>query len=1384
MKRFDKKGKANQENGIRHHSSEAGSGNLLYCYFQFFREFLFHITKINQALSSRTNSIMISTSAADLIQAKKPFCMPKSASLKHHVALILFLTTTVILFSGQVGAQCVTCTANIVTNGTFNSNTASWTSSNGNFSSANIYPQCGSARHAMIKHTSGIAEFYQDITGVLEGSSLQFSFWGGVHVTSYDATFGLEFYNSATPSAGTLISQSKLQVDKTLTGTPAMQFYSTTVVVPAGTVKIRVRGSTNGDWLKVDEVCLQTTAPSNLCTPPAANSACTPPTTWNVDVVANGNVDWQTLTGLVPDNISVKVRVSGSGTVTIKNKNLSLVSAAAVVFFDGPTLVIDNGSLLMPASGSRYIQHCAALQVTGGFIQSPGSISCITGVTVDIGQEKAGPKFTTGATFTSAAFSNDGGYRYLENNCINVTSHFILKATGTGTGTNGLDVIKNCFFEIGDAGINHARTTAIGSADIEDAGNWETNNNQSIYASTIVIAKGNFVKNNKTSLFCDVNIKVNKDGNFHINSGTVAGEGLRVAVQNDFGNCGAWTVSNLIWYSALQKSTNVPNAGVEATLTAILTPYFAGTCSTPNCNNNGNNGNNQNSCTESLKIPYASGSYIINMGVTPQTDQNALKPYGMIYDLIKNYNVKIVWIINPNKVKDGVDFKYNGVNYSGGPFLIPAEYRNATVNARITYWQTQGVVGTTTISELRLCPEFVNRELKNVPRWTLDKRNGQIAVEYYKNAGIPETAYGGNNGAGWKNPSELNCCDDLFVLPHAEPSWEVHQRLYTWNLECKGGIWDGCTSGSAIENMVNPADRNVQTNFLTVKDPAYKGTSGIYANSNSLMLWTTHKDGTPPYTHRLPADPVAQYISTTDAAHTNGAEQIYVPRQTAGSLARWNPSTRIIAYDPTHPDVLNVNPDMRNAAAVIVYGRGFEDPNRGYVMHSSGHSYDKGTTSPAHIAAQRAFFNFSWLVAQDKAESINFGAGPTLVSAGENTRVDVTLGNGQDFTGYTVVWSSNCGGTFVPNAYDPYAEFVPPNANEIVPCVISLSVTDPCGRTTTDSRRIEIGCDYHIKTTVSHPTCSGSSNGVINMEITGESVYGSNDWVWARANPTGSGSGSGNSISGLSSGSYNVTVTSFTGCSATYTVNLEEPIGITTTVTPTNYSCFGQTGKVISNVSGGKVPYTYLWNEGTTTSSIENITAGQYTITVTDNSGCTATATASVTGPTNPISLGVQKTNVSCSGSTDGTATVTVTGGNAPLTYLWSDGITTQNRTGLSEGTYRVTVTDASGCTASASAVIAQPSPLSLSISPQQPTCPATTEMPLNSDGSILLSLSGGTLPYMYLWNDGSAVEDRYNLTAGTYTVTITDGGGCQIVKSITLSSVSKLPNTPTGINK
>lgn len=778
--------------------------------------------------------------------------------------------------------------------------------------------------------------------------------------------------------------------------------------------------------------------------------------------------------------------------------------------------------------------------------------------------------------------------------------------------------------------------------------------------------------------------------------------------------------------------------------------------------------------TESIPV----GSYIINMGVTPQTANNALKPYGMIYDLIKNHRVGVKWVINPSKAKDGVDFIHNGVSYRGGPFIIPADFRTPAVNARITYWQGQGVVGATTVSVINVP---VYRTLSNVPRWTLDKRNGQLAVPYFANAGIPAAAHGGTSSSGWKDPVELDCCDDLFVLPHADPVWSTHQRLFTWNQECRGGIWNGCHSGSSLENMLNPANRSQQTNFLTIKDPAFTGTSGSYGNSNSLILWGSHSDGSPPYTHRLPSDPVAQYIGSTDAAFTNGAEQIFIPRQSAGTTSRWNPGANIIAYDPVHVDVPSLNSDLRNAASLMVYGRAFDDPNRGFVMHTAGHSLNKAN-QPANIAAQRTFFNYSWLVAQDKAENLSIDSGGNGIAySGDGRTYTFTLPGG-NVNNFNIEWSSTCGGTFTPDANTQTLTFTPPPSTDISGCILTVSITDNCGRTTTTSLRTEVLCDYNVTHTVVNPNCIGGSDGKINFTLSGNSVFGTNQYNWTKEGTALSGNGTNLEIAGLNAGTYHVTVTSFTGCSAKFTALITAPTEIEITKDDRNYNCFGESGRINISVLGGTAPYSFAWSDGATTRNRSGLLAGTYTLTVTDSKGCTKTSVSVISGQTSSFSASSTKTDVTCFGLTNGSANVTLAGGSPSYNFLWSDGITSQNRTGLAAGSYAVTVTDSQGCTVTTGLTINQPLPLAVEIAIIHPSCPVAGEAPANSNGAISLTVSGGTTPYTYLWNDAVTSEDRSNLQEGNYSVTITDANGCQSIKTMTLTPLSTLPSTPTGI--
>jgi hypothetical protein len=791
------------------------------------------------------------------------------------------------------------------------------------------------------------------------------------------------------------------------------------------------------------------------------------------------------------------------------------------------------------------------------------------------------------------------------------------------------------------------------------------------------------------------------------------------------------------------------------------------------------------------------GSFIINMGVTPQTVNNGLRPYGLLYDLFTLHQVPVIWSINPNKVKDGIDFSHNGIDYRGGTFIVQAEFRTPAVNATIATWQASGVVGATTVSDITV-PFF--QRLNSYPRWALDKAKGSIAVPYFTKAGIPPAAYGGSSSTTWPNPADLDCCTDLFVMPHADPTWLTHQRLVSWNLDCKGGIWSACHAASALENMVNPADRTQQANFLTVKDPAWTGTTGNYALSNSLILWGSHSGGTPPYRYRLPADPISQFMGVLDGALLSGSEQIYMPRQgnvanastySASAVSRWHPGVRVLVFDPTQANV--TNPDtvgFSNVAAGVIYGRGYNDDNRGYVMYEAGHTHDG--TAPANVAAIRAFFNFSFLSVNQNDIIPDISGIPDSINTGSPVSLSYVLPVGVNPANYTTTWTSNCGGTFSSTTTNP-TTFTPPVVSGSTPCIITASIQDACGRVTADANAIQIQpCVLTINRTVTPPACFGGADGQIAMSITGSA--GPFSWNWSRTSPAGTGSGSGTTITGLSAGVYSVTVSDGGSCTGTFTQNVSQPALLKAVPTVTNYLCFGQTGAVSLSVTGGTAPYTYSWmGEGGpfTTQNISGIVADTFSVTVTDNNGCTADTSATVSGPDSAIVLTTVPTQVSCNGGTNGGIDLSVSGGTPGYTYMWSNlpgSPDPQDQSGLVPGTYTVTVTDANGCTATQSQVITQPSALVLSVMKTDPTCEAISNPPnLSEDGAIDLTVSGGTSAYTYSWtgpNMFTAItQDITNLIPGMYQVTVTDANNCTAMIGTTLVPANPLPAKPQSIS-
>jgi gliding motility-associated-like protein len=259
-------------------------------------------------------------------------------------------------------------------------------------------------------------------------------------------------------------------------------------------------------------------------------------------------------------------------------------------------------------------------------------------------------------------------------------------------------------------------------------------------------------------------------------------------------------------------------------------------------------------------------------------------------------------------------------------------------------------------------------------------------------------------------------------------------------------------------------------------------------------------------------------------------------------------------------------------------------------------------------------------------------------------------------------------------------------------------------------------------------------------------------------------------VSSLSAGTYTVTITDANGCTYSISEVITQPVGALATniaISPP-VSCFGGSDGIVDiSVSGGTPPYTYNWSNGATTQDITGLPAGVYTVTITDVNGCNATLSTTITQPPSPL-MGstVIAQNVSCFSGNDGIIDLTVTGGTAPYSYMWNNGFVSQDLTNMSAGTYNVTITDSKGCVTNASGTISQPAAAlnAMATATQMVSCNGS------SNGSINLSVTGGTTPYTFSWSNGSTTQNISGLTSALYTVTVTDANGCTSQDTITIS--------------
>lgn len=334
----------------------------------------------------------------------------------------------------------------------------------------------------------------------------------------------------------------------------------------------------------------------------------------------------------------------------------------------------------------------------------------------------------------------------------------------------------------------------------------------------------------------------------------------------------------------------------------------------------------------------------------------------------------------------------------------------------------------------------------------------------------------------------------------------------------------------------------------------------------------------------------------------------------------------------------------------------------------------------------------------------------------------------------------------------------------------TLTVTDALACDTTIAFTITEPLPILANATVTNASCANTCDGAITLSPTGGS--GSFTYVWSPAPPTGQGTAT---ASGLCAGSWQVTIASG-GCDTTLVFQVVAPPPVVASVATTDLQCAGVCdGTATVSVSGGTPGYTYLWNPappvGQGTPNASGLCAGTFSVRVADANGCDTTLTFQIQEPL-PLQASPAQTNVSCGGSCDGTASVTITGGTPGYTYFWSpvpgSGQGTANAGGLCPGNYSVLVTDANGCTLTVPFAILDAVPITLSLQLQAASCPGVC------DGSAGVIAGGGQPPYTYQWSpapgSGQGTPSAGGLCAQAYTLTVTDALGCDTTLAFTIT--------------
>jgi protocatechuate 3,4-dioxygenase beta subunit len=1294
--------------------------------------------------------------------------------------LLNLVTLFLVLLSYESYATCTTCNNNLVVNPGFDSNVNSWSQFNGNFYRSTSFPQCGTSGHAEYQNTSSSwGGFFQDINlgtgGLTNGSLVQLTFWAGVHDANANSLFGIEYFNGTTYH-----SETTIQIDKILGGSPSMQYYSINSVVPAGVNKLRIIGKVNWGYIKVDEICLNiaTCNPDNASAPPF----CAP-----TPVCSNGNFLWSQSINPSDGGAGIRLFCGGTKTYTIPGPYPTSFASGALTLNISDAVSYDgyNGRNTVTQPNERWRL----------VFRKSGSTVATSNWTTDVPDQK-----------TQAYWRGSLGSVVVPNGVDQIIiEHW--SQTQDCNSPNSVVPVSVCISAtpqnpcVNFAALAQSNTNLIKTRNVTNEVTCGTSPvNRVFYADCLSNNDSDFYKivsGGEFKEYCDgtaslemvVESTSNTNQRFSVHVVYTGRTFTAPAGSPHIEGCTTSASSNWYYYTSMRGTLIGLNdfAGAVISFREKMSSFQLGSNASLYQSNNGQFGasgwldytiiNQPTNTTFNAGCQLDFNFYLSGGDLTPAQASacNVSCP---------GQSVNLTALTGGGKP----NYTYNWSNGLGAG-------QNKTVNPSTT------TTYTVTITDANNCSATDQVTVNVNPQLNLVIPNDEVCAgsNYTKTVqatgGTPGYMYAWSGGLGSGNQKSIPAQNATYTVTVTDSkgctavgSFTVTVTTLTGSASNDGPLT--CTKTS-VTLTANPSGMSYAWSGGGNTRTKVVSTTGTYtvtitdSNGCTAVATTTVTGDTSVPSASASNDGPLTCVKTSVTLTANPATGVTYS-WSGGGTNRTKAVTTAGTYTVT---VTNLSNNCTAVATTTVTG----DTSVPSASASNDGPLTCVKTSVTLTANPATGVTYSWS-----------GGGTNRTKAvtttGTYTVTVTNTSNGCTAVASTIV----TGDTSVPSASasnnGPLTcakSSVTLTANPATGVTYSWSgggtnrtkAVASSGTYTVTVTNISNGCTAVATTTVTQdvtvPNASADNIGgpltCVTNSVTIRAFPNDASLSYSWSGPAGYAATSRTNIVSTP-GSYAVTVTNPTnGCSATASTTVSQDIS-NPTASATNdgpITCAKTSVILTANPATG---VTYAWSGGGSLRTKTVTTAGTYTVTVTSTTnGCTAVATTTVTGDTSVPSA---------SAGNDGPLTciktsVILTANPATgVTYLWSGGGTNRTKTVTTAGTYTVTVTsNSNGCTALATTTVAE-NTITPNASADNIGGPLTC-----IDNSVTIRAFPNIATYTYTWSGpgGYTATSRTNnvSVAGNYTVTVTDSqNGCTASSSTAVLQDVSIPTANAGPDK